>query len=46
VEVSPTMVRATKQLIFMSGVFMVGERNVCVANGVWKKIAKPPKIAN
>lgn len=45
VEVSPVMVRATSQLIFMSGVFMVGERSVCVANGVWKKIAKAPKVA-
>jgi acyl-coenzyme A thioesterase PaaI-like protein len=40
VAVSPTMTRATKQLIFMAGVFMVGSRTVAVANGVWKKILK------
>lgn len=40
VHVTPTMSRATKQLVFMSGVFMVGSRTVGVANGVWKKILK------
>lgn len=40
VQGSPTMVRATKQLIFMSGVFMVESRVVAVVNGVWKKILK------
>jgi uncharacterized protein (TIGR00369 family) len=45
VEVTPTMTRATKQLVFMSGVFTVGSRVVCVANGVWKKIATPAKVA-
>ncbi|QHE83966.1 PaaI family thioesterase [Hydrogenophaga sp. BPS33] len=43
VHVMPTMTRATKQLVFMSGVFMVGERTVCVANGIWKKIVAQPK---
>lgn len=45
VEASPTMIRATKQLVFMSGVFMVGPRVVCVANGIWKKIVTPPALA-
>ena len=40
VQVSPTMVRATKQLIFMSGDFMVESRVVAVVSGVWKKILK------
>ncbi len=40
VHVTPTMSRATKQLVFMSGVFMVDQRIVGVANGVWKKILK------
>jgi len=40
VHVSPTMVRATKQLIFMSGVFRVDSRIIAVVNGVWKKILK------
>jgi len=40
VHVNPTMSRATKQLVFMSGVFMVESRVVGVANGVWKKILK------
>lgn len=43
VHVMPTMTRATKQLVFMSGVFVVGERTVCVANGIWKKILAQPK---
>lgn len=40
VHVTPTMSRATKQLVFMSGIFMVDQRIVGVANGVWKKILK------
>ena len=43
VEVTPAMVRATKQLVFMNGIFMVGSRVVCVASGVWKKIATPAR---
>lgn len=45
VGVTPKMTRATKQLVFMSGDFTVGSRLVCVAQGVWKKIATPPKVA-
>ncbi len=37
---SPVMTRATKQLIFMSGVFKVESRVVAVVDGVWKKIVK------
>jgi acyl-coenzyme A thioesterase PaaI-like protein len=44
VEVTPTMTRASKQLVFMSGVFTVGERVVCIATGVWRKIATPPRV--
>ena len=40
VRVSPTMTRATKQLIFMNGIFMVDARVVAVVTGVWKKILK------
>jgi len=40
VQVSPLMVRATKQLIFMSGMFMVDSRAIAAVNGVWKKILK------
>jgi acyl-coenzyme A thioesterase PaaI-like protein len=40
VEVSPSMARATKQLIFMNGTFMVDTRIVAVVSGVWKKILK------
>lgn len=47
VHVTPVMSRATKQLVFMSGVFMVEARTVAVVNGVWKKILKavPGKAA-
>jgi len=38
VQAAPQMVRATRQLIFMSGTFAVDERVVAVATGVWKKI--------
>ncbi|MCO5089593.1 PaaI family thioesterase [Bosea sp. (in: a-proteobacteria)] len=41
VQVRPVMVRATKQLIFMNGVFLVDERIVATANGVWKQIKGP-----
>ena len=40
VHVTPTMARATKQLIFMNGTFMVESRIVAVVSGVWKKILK------
>jgi len=33
-------VRRTRSLIFMSGEFMVGERVVATANGVWKSLGK------
>jgi len=44
IETQPTMIRATKQLVFMSGEFKVGSRVVCVANGIWKKIVTPPAL--
>jgi acyl-coenzyme A thioesterase PaaI-like protein len=44
VSCRPKMTRATKQLVFVSGEFMVEERIVCVANGVWKKIITPAKL--
>lgn len=44
VSCRPKMTRATKQLVFVSGEFMVDERIVCVANGVWKKIITPAKL--
>lgn len=47
VETCPTVVRATRQLIFMSTAMMVGPRIVATANGVWKKLGAPstPKPA-
>jgi acyl-coenzyme A thioesterase PaaI-like protein len=45
VEAKCRVVRRTRSLIFMSGEFMVGERTVATANGVWKalgKVATPP----
>lgn len=41
VQVRPILVRATKQLIFMSGTFHVEDRIVATANGVWKRIQGP-----
>ena len=41
VEAKCRVVRRTRSLIFMSGEFMVGERTVATANGVWKAIGKP-----
>jgi acyl-coenzyme A thioesterase PaaI-like protein len=46
VHVTPVMSRATKQLVFMSGVFMVESRSVAVVNGVWKKILKASPGSN
>jgi acyl-coenzyme A thioesterase PaaI-like protein len=46
VHVTPVMSRATKQLVFMSGVFMVELRTVAVVNGVWKKILKAAPGSN
>jgi acyl-coenzyme A thioesterase PaaI-like protein len=42
VEVSPKVVRATRQLMFMTAELVVGERVVATANGIWKKLS-PPK---
>lgn len=44
VEVTPKVVRMTRQLMFMSAELMVGERIVATANGIWKKLS-PPKPA-
>ncbi len=40
VEAKCRVVRRTRALIFMSGEFMVGERTVATANGVWKALGK------
>ncbi|MFO1306240.1 MAG: PaaI family thioesterase [Burkholderiales bacterium] len=40
VTAAPSMTRATKQLIFMHGVFRVESRIVAVVDGIWKKILK------
>ena len=44
VNCRPKITRATKQLVFVSGEFMVGKRIVCVANGIWKIIITPAKL--
>jgi len=41
VEAKCRVVRRTRSLIFMSGEFMVGDRTVATANGVWKALGKP-----
>jgi len=38
VEARCRVVRRTRSLIFMSGEFMVGDRTVATANGVWKAL--------
>ena len=40
VEAKCRVVRRTRSLIFMSGEFVVGERTVATANGVWKALGK------
>jgi acyl-coenzyme A thioesterase PaaI-like protein len=40
VEAKCRVVRRTRSLIFMSGEFVVGERTVATANGVWKTLGK------
>lgn len=40
VEAKCRVVRRTRSLIFMSGEFVVGERIVATANGVWKALGK------
>ena len=40
VEAKCRVVRRTRSLIFMSGEFMVGDRTVATANGVWKALGK------
>lgn len=39
VEAKPTVVRDTKQLIFMSTTLTVGSQTVATAEGIWKKLA-------
>ena len=41
VEAKCRVVRRTRSLIFMSGEFIVGDRAVATANGVWKALGKP-----
>ena len=40
IEARCKVVRRTRSLIFMSGEFMVGDRTVATANGVWKALGK------
>jgi uncharacterized protein (TIGR00369 family) len=40
VEAKCRVVRRTRSLIFMSGEFIVGERTVATANGVWKTLGR------
>jgi acyl-coenzyme A thioesterase PaaI-like protein len=40
VEAKCRVVRRTRALIFMSGEFMVGDRTVATANGVWKALGE------
>lgn len=41
VECAPMMLRATRQMMFMSGILTVGERVVGSANGIWKNLSAP-----
>lgn len=41
VEISCTVVRETRQLVFMRGELFVEDRHVASAHGVWKIIARP-----
>jgi acyl-coenzyme A thioesterase PaaI-like protein len=41
IETRPRMVRAMRQLIFVSADLTVGARTVALANGLWKKLAAP-----
>jgi len=43
VEVIPTVVRATKSLVFMEATFRVGNRKVAAISGIWKRIADIPR---
>ncbi len=43
VETCPKVVRATRQLIFMTADLTVGSRTVALANGLWKKLG--PAVA-
>jgi acyl-coenzyme A thioesterase PaaI-like protein len=43
VETSPVVVRAAKQLVFMSAELTVGSRTVALATGIWKILAPPAK---
>lgn len=43
VEVAPSVIRATKSLIFMEGTFRVGDRRVAAITGIWKRIAEGPR---
>jgi acyl-coenzyme A thioesterase PaaI-like protein len=40
VEAKVRVVRRTRALIFMSGEFLVGDRTVATANGVWKALGE------
>ncbi|TWG92126.1 uncharacterized protein (TIGR00369 family) [Mesorhizobium sp. J18] len=39
VELAPEVVRATKQIVFLTARLTVGTRTVALANGVWKRLA-------
>jgi acyl-coenzyme A thioesterase PaaI-like protein len=42
VEASPTVIRDTRHVIFMSTGLTVGDRTVAMATGVWKKLQSKP----
>ncbi len=42
VETRPRVIRATRQMVFMSTILTVGDRTVASANGVWKMFDRAP----
>lgn len=42
VEASPTVIRDTRHVIFMSTALTVGDRTVAMATGLWKKLQLRP----
>lgn len=43
-EMTPEIVRATRSLVFVRGMLMVGDRAAASATGVWKMLEKPTPV--
>lgn len=42
VEVSPTLVRRTRSLVFLTGTLLAGDRAIAAANGIWRVLIESP----